>query len=267
MAMAPMGTASFGVGKVLSDTFQVFRIALVPLLLVMGGVTFVTSLITVAIGGGAALVGGGEMSDGAQAIFTIVTVALLVIAFGASVLIAFEAGHGRAVSIANCLTAASRQFIPMIVLGLVFYVVLVFLLMLVIVPGLWIMGVWAVTVPAIMIEGRGFGSLGRSADLTKGYRWPVIGTMILVQLIVGAVLFGTIGVVYAILGISFEDVLSGALAFMEAPGMSAIITVVVIQAVFNGLSYALFTALLVAIFMRLKDLKDGGGAGVAEVFN
>jgi hypothetical protein len=48
----------------------------------------------------------------------------------------------------------------------------------------YILVVWAVIVPACLVEGLGpIGSMIRSADLTKGYRWKVFGIMFLLVLL------------------------------------------------------------------------------------
>src|SRR3546814_15392056 len=50
-------------------------------------------------------------------------------------------------------------------------------------PGLWLLAVFAVVVPAIVVEGAGFGGLGRSIGLTKGFRWPILGAMTVIVML------------------------------------------------------------------------------------
>jgi hypothetical protein len=63
---------------------------------------------------------------------------------------------------------------------------------LLIVPGLILLTIWAVLAPAIVIERRGvIESFRRSRELVKGYGWPVFGTVIcafLITAVVGLVL-------------------------------------------------------------------------------
>jgi len=65
-------------------------------------------------------------------------------------------------------------------------------LFLLIVPGLWLITIWAVIIPAIVIERAGaIDSFGRSRRLVKGHGWYVFGTLVLVfiiQLVVSIVL-------------------------------------------------------------------------------
>jgi hypothetical protein len=65
-------------------------------------------------------------------------------------------------------------------------------LILLIVPGLYLMTIWALIVPAIVIEDAGvFDSFRRSRDLVRGNGWHVFWTLVLVfviMLVVGIVL-------------------------------------------------------------------------------
>jgi hypothetical protein len=57
-------------------------------------------------------------------------------------------------------------------------------LVLLIVPGLWLITIWAVIIPAIVIERTGaLGSFGRSRQLVRGHGWHVFGTLVLVFII------------------------------------------------------------------------------------
>jgi hypothetical protein len=55
---------------------------------------------------------------------------------------------------------------------------------LLIVPGLILLTIWAMLAPAIVIEKRGvIEAFGRSRELVKGYGWPVFGVIIVAALI------------------------------------------------------------------------------------
>src|SRR3954464_10712640 len=55
---------------------------------------------------------------------------------------------------------------------------------LLIIPGLILLTIWAVAAPVMVIEHPGvFTALGRSRDLVRGYGWPVFGTIVLAALI------------------------------------------------------------------------------------
>src|SRR3954454_3312875 len=56
--------------------------------------------------------------------------------------------------------------------------------LLLILPGLILLTIWAVAAPVIVIEHPGvFAALGRSRDLVRGYGWPVFGTIVIAALI------------------------------------------------------------------------------------
>jgi hypothetical protein len=63
-------------------------------------------------------------------------------------------------------------------------IVLTIGLILIIVPGLILITIWAVIVPAIVVERAGlFASFGRSRELVRGHGWQVFGAPVLVFLI------------------------------------------------------------------------------------
>jgi hypothetical protein len=55
---------------------------------------------------------------------------------------------------------------------------------LIIVPGLFLMTIWSVVIPVVVIERPGvFRSFGRSQELVKGYGWQVFGVIVVVILL------------------------------------------------------------------------------------
>jgi hypothetical protein len=63
-------------------------------------------------------------------------------------------------------------------------------LVLLIVPGLFLLTIWSLIVPAIVIEGKSAGeSFGRSRELVKGNGWSVFGVIVIT---IGAVIVGSI---------------------------------------------------------------------------
>jgi hypothetical protein len=79
-----------------------------------------------------------------------------------------------------------------IVVGLV--VVIGFLLL--IVPGVYFLTIFAVAIPVVVIEGQGVGAaMSRSAALAKGNFWHVLGTVVVAAILAGIVsgIIGAIG--------------------------------------------------------------------------
>ena len=56
--------------------------------------------------------------------------------------------------------------------------------MLLIVPGLFLLTIWSVVAPVVVIERPGvFAAFGRSRELVRGYGWQVFGVIVVVILI------------------------------------------------------------------------------------
>jgi len=61
---------------------------------------------------------------------------------------------------------------------------------LLIVPGLYLLTIWSLIVPSIVIEGKSAGeSFGRSRELVRGYGWNVFGVIIIT---IAAVIVGSL---------------------------------------------------------------------------
>ncbi|HEU5062279.1 MAG TPA: YciC family protein [Solirubrobacterales bacterium] len=90
---------------------------------------------------------------------------------------------------------------PLIGAGLVTAIGIVFGFVLLIVPGLYLLTIWAVTAPVVVVERRGvFEALGRSRQLARGSGWPVFWTVL------AAVLIGiVVTVVFALLAAEIAD--------------------------------------------------------------
>jgi hypothetical protein len=63
-------------------------------------------------------------------------------------------------------------------------------------PGLYLITIWSVVVPAIVLEKRGVGeAFGRSRSLVKGYGWTVFGVVI-VTFVINAIAAIVLGLVF-----------------------------------------------------------------------
>jgi hypothetical protein len=117
-------------------------------------------------------------------------------------------------------------------------------LVLLIVPGLWLITIWAVIIPVIVIERSGaLSSFGRSRQLVRGHGWHVFGTLVLVFIIELAV--------DIVLGLIFS-----ALPHVWRSGLSTII---------SGTLIAPFIALAVTlIYYRLVGAAAGGPGAAGD---
>jgi hypothetical protein len=72
---------------------------------------------------------------------------------------------------------------------------------LIIIPGLILLTIWAVISPAIVVEDKGvFESFGRSRELVRGHGWQVFGAIVLTFLIIVVV-----GIVLSLIGAAIGD--------------------------------------------------------------
>jgi len=100
-------------------------------------------------------------------------------------------------------------------------------LLLLIVPGLFLITIWAVIVPVIIIERSGaLASFGRSRQLVRGHGWHVFGTLVLVyiiMLVVNIVLSLIFSALPHVLGSGLSSVISGTLI---SPFLAIVVTLV-----------------------------------------
>jgi hypothetical protein len=100
-------------------------------------------------------------------------------------------------------------------------------LILIIVPGLYLITIWAVIIPVIVLEQSGvMASFGRSHQLVRGRGWHVFGTLVLAWLILLAVNL-ILGLIFAALpdalGRGLSSVISGTIV---APFIALVVTLV-----------------------------------------
>jgi hypothetical protein len=100
-------------------------------------------------------------------------------------------------------------------------------LLLIIVPGLFLITIWAVIVPVIIIERSGaLASFGRSRELVRGHGWHVFGTLVIVYIImlVANIVLGLIfSALPHVLGDGLSSVISGTLI---SPFLAIVVTLV-----------------------------------------
>jgi hypothetical protein len=115
---------------------------------------------------------------------------------GALVLAIDDVRDGRAdLSITETLDRVSPRLGTLALAGLLAGIAIGLGLLLLIVPGLYLLTIWLVIIPAIVLEGCGVSeSFGRSQELVRGYGWSVFGVIVLTVLIfIGvAIVFGVL---------------------------------------------------------------------------
>jgi hypothetical protein len=90
---------------------------------------------------------------------------------------------------------AAPVLLPLIVAGLLSGLGIGIGIVLLVAPGLFLLTIWAVIAPAIVIERRGvLAAFGRSRQLVRGNGWPVFGVIVVAFVIslVGGIIFTSI---------------------------------------------------------------------------
>jgi hypothetical protein len=135
---------------------------------------------------------------------------------------------GRAdMSIGETVRAATPYFWAVAGASILAGIAIAIGLILLIVPGLYLITIWAVIVPVIVLEQSGvIASFGRSHQLVRGRGWHVFGTLVLAWLILLAVNL-VLGLIFAALpdalGRGLSSVISGTIV---APFIALVVTLV-----------------------------------------
>lgn len=80
----------------------------------------------------------------------------------------------------------SPSILPLLVAGLLAGIAIAIGLLLLVVPGLFLLTIWAVIAPVIVIEKRGaLESFGRSRELVRGHGWTVFAIVVITGLLSG----------------------------------------------------------------------------------
>ncbi len=89
-------------------------------------------------------------------------------------------------SLGEVFSRVSSSIVPLLVAGLLAGLGIAFGLLLLIVPGLFLLTIWAVIAPVIVVEKRGaLESFGRSRELVRGHGWTVFGIVLITGLLSG----------------------------------------------------------------------------------
>jgi hypothetical protein len=128
-------------------------------------------------------------------------------------------------SIGGLFRSAGAVVGTLIVVGILAGIAIAIGFVLLIVPGLILITIWAVVVPVVVIERTGvFEAFGRSRELVKGHGWQVFGVLILlfiaafiIQILIAAILGGIFDSVFGFaLGILITSLLLSPLTALAA---------------------------------------------------
>lgn len=189
----PMTGATFRIGAVLSKTFTVLgrqfgKFFLLSLLPMIPALLF-TLLTISAARNGTPVAGFGIWSAAAG----IITFILQIIAQATTLFGAFQEMRGQPFTVGDSTAMGLRRAVPVIGVALLAGILTGLAALLLVIPGIIVLCMLYVAIPACVIEKLGVtASLGRSSNLTKGYRWPIFGIMLLVA-VVGLIIMFVLG--------------------------------------------------------------------------
>jgi hypothetical protein len=174
------------IGAVLDESWTLFTRFFVRFfvigLIVFAIVNLVYALVVEAIADDAAV---------AQAVLTVVGLAAAVIGTtwlqGAFVYAVQDARDGTLdSSLGEVFARVSPAILPLLVAGLLAGMAIGIGFVLLVVPGLYLLTIWAVIAPVIVVEHTAaLDSFGRSRELVRGYGWTVFGIVVITGLLSG----------------------------------------------------------------------------------
>jgi len=115
-------------------------------------------------------------------------------------------------TLADVFTRVSPAVIPLLVAGLLAGLGIAIGFVLLVVPGLFLLTIWAVIGPVIVVERTGaLDSFGRSRALVRGHGWTVLA-IVLVMGLLSAIASGLLRAAFSFLPRFFEILVGGTIA-------------------------------------------------------
>jgi hypothetical protein len=245
----------FRVGHVLTQSFSIFFRNIAPfglLALVLTSPTYLYQMFA----------GIPDFADfetlqwdgGVSVLLTVIELLLGYLVTAALVYGTLEDLRGNKVSVGDCFSQGLARMFPVAGVAIVTMIVTGMAFALLVIPGLIVTTMLWVTIPVAVVERRGLGSLSRSAELTKGYRWPLFGLLVIMFVIIIGIsfLFGLVSAGIMVGGLT-EATYAGLLATNWVAGSFA----------------AMFAAILYAVsYHDLRVTKEGLDTNqIASVFD
>jgi len=173
-ATQPHGRRPIEVGRVIREVFELYAAHAVPLLVSAFAIFFIVSFL-------------GAFADSVlvQFLFAIISLIATTLYAGFVVKLVEDVRDGRRdFTVGELFSSASKYIFPLIVNGFLKGVAVLIGFVLLIIPGLYLLTIWAVTSPAIVAEEKGsVAAFGRSNELVDGQKMAVFLTILTAFLI------------------------------------------------------------------------------------
>lgn len=153
--------------------------------------------------------------------------------------------EGHRASFGECVGAALRVLLPLILVGLIFGFAVAIGSVLLVVPGIIIMVMWSVAGPAVVVEREGvMAAFRRSQELTSGDRWRIFGLFLVLL-----VIYVLLALLLAMIGLGGMTATS-----VQSLGLVPLLANVLMATVFN----LLWGTIQPSIYLELRQEKEGG---------
>lgn len=157
---------------------------------------------------------------------------------------------GAGVKFGAALGDGLRYFFPLFIVAILVTLGIRIGVVLLIIPGIILALRWSITAPIVVIERDGPAkSMGRSAELTEGYRWAIFGLFLLYFLLAYAFQI----VVGAVFGSSGAPTDGSPLGLLDVFGL----TVMGVSAAVAALVSLISTTGTAALYVELRRVKEG----------
>ena len=159
--------------------------------------------------------------------------------------------RGGPAGLGECLSRGFAAVIPVILVAILITIMGAIGMMLLIIPGIIVFVITAAAVPAAVVERPGiWGSIKRSAELTKGNRWRIFALIVIFYI--------------AVMGIGW---ILGILGLPVLVPDGSLLAIVVLY-VWSGITTAFFAVFGAVIYHDLRVAKEGvSTAQIAAVFD
>ncbi len=252
---AELGSVQFSISRVIGSSFGVYARNFISFTLLALLISLINVAVGFFIGFDAAALEAGQFDVVAIVIGFLIAIVVNSLTQAAIIYGTFQDLRGQKASVAACVSRGITTIIPVIIGSLLFSVAVSIGLMLLVIPGVILILMWWVYIPVVVVEAQGImGGFGRSAELTRGRRWHILGILlviVLISIVVSVVLAGTIGTI-----------------LMSAPSDSTFLVVSIVDYALTAIVTAYASVLVAVGYYYLRAEKEGIGAdAIAQVFD
>jgi uncharacterized membrane protein len=173
----------------------------------------------------------------------VIGIALSALVQGAIAKATLAEDEGRKANFGECVTIGLRYALPLILIGILTGLGVMLGMLLLLVPGIILMLMWAVAAPVIVAEKAGvIEAMSRSRALTKGARWKIFG------------LFLVLVAIALLISLANNFILGGA---ARSPQPSFVASFSIIAIIIGMITTAVWATFQTSLYVELRNWKDG----------